>query len=334
MANKANKKEDYLYLSSLLRAREAKMLTREKAERMLDAATYEEAAKMLTDCGYKDFSELSAKDVEQALNDRRAAEFAEMAAIAPNKKLVDVFRMKYDYHNAKTLIKSEAEGIDRFDLMSSSGRITVDELTAAFREDKYLGIPTVLADAMMEAKATLARTGNPQLSDFILDRAYFEELFRDAEELQSKFLNGYAETMIDSANLRSAVRTLRMHKDTDFLRTALIPGGSVAVERLIMASVSGEGLAALFQNTILETAANCGAEAANGGAMTKFELECDNAVTAYLSNARLVGYGEEPVIAYLAGLEGEITTVRMILTGRLAGIAPDVIRERLRDMYA
>ena len=34
MANKANKKEDYLYLSSLLRAREAKMLTREKAERM------------------------------------------------------------------------------------------------------------------------------------------------------------------------------------------------------------------------------------------------------------------------------------------------------------
>lgn len=68
--------------------------------------------------------------------------------------------------------------------------------------------------------------------------------------------------------------------------------------------------------------------------MTQFELACDNAVTAYLTNARLIAFGEEPVIAYLAALEGEITTVRMILTGRLAGIAPNVIRERLRDLYA
>ena len=330
----ANKKEDYLYLSALLRAREAKMLTREKAERMLDAPTYGEAAKMLTDCGYKDFSELSAGEVEQALNDRRAVEFAELARMAPNKKLVDVFRIKYDYHNAKTLIKSEAEGIDRTDLMSPAGRISIAELTTAFREDKYLGIPDVLSDAMLNAKSTLARTGNPQLADFILDRGYFDELFRDAKELDSRFLSGYAQVLIDSANLRSAVRTLRMHKDADFLRTAVIPGGSVAAERFVMASASGEGLAALFSGTVLDKAASYGAEAANGGPMTKFELACDNAVTEYLSNARLSGYGEEPVIAYLAGLEGEITTVRMILTGRLAGLAPDVIRERLRDLYA
>ena len=44
--------------------------------------------------------------------------------------------------------------------------------------------------------------------------------------------------------------------------------------------------------------------------------------------------GEEPVIAYQAAVENEITAVRMILTGRLAGIAPGVIRERLRDLYA
>ena len=37
---------------------------------------------------------------------------------------------------------------------------------------------------------------------------------------------------------------------------------------------------------------------------------------------------------YLAELEGEITTIRMILTGRLAGIEPQVIKERLRDLYA
>ena len=57
-------------------------------------------------------------------------------------------------------------------------------------------------------------------------------------------------------------------------------------------------------------------------------------MNGYLGEAKLVGYGEEPAVAYLAAVENEITAVRMILTGRLAGIAPNVIRERLRDLYA
>ena len=38
--------------------------------------------------------------------------------------------------------------------------------------------------------------------------------------------------------------------------------------------------------------------------------------------------------AYLAAVENEITAVRMILTGRLAGVKSEAIRERLRDLYA
>ena len=68
--------------------------------------------------------------------------------------------------------------------------------------------------------------------------------------------------------------------------------------------------------------------------MTAFELECDNALNRYLASARRVSYGPEAVVEYLAAVESEITAVRMILTGRLAGIAPQVIRERLRDLYA
>ena len=67
---------------------------------------------------------------------------------------------------------------------------------------------------------------------------------------------------------------------------------------------------------------------------TEFELECDNAVNEYLKGAKLVSFGPEAVVAYIAAVEGEITAVRMILTGRLAGIAPQTIRERLRDLYA
>lgn len=334
MSNKKCDRNAYLFLSAHLRAREGKMLTREKAERMLDAASFAEAAKMLADCGYEDMSSMSVKEVEKALADRRAAIFNELANMSPDKELIDVFRIKYDYHNAKTIMKSEAVELERNDLLSDAGRVSSAALLQDFEEDNFKNVPETLGKAIAEAKTTLNRTGNPQLADFILDSAYFAEMKQVAESLGSEFLKGYAEILIDSANLRSAVRTLRMNKDGDFLRTALVPGGSVDVERIVAAASSGETLAQLFAVTKLKDAASVGAEAVAGGRMTAFELACDNAINTYLKQAKLVSFGEAPVIAFIAAVENEITAARMILTGRLAGIAPDTIRERLRDFYA
>lgn len=317
----------------MLRARENKMLTRDKAERMLDAGSFEEAAKLLSDCGYEDMSQMSAKDIEGALARRRDAVFTELAALAPNKMIVDVFRVKYDYHNAKTVIKAEAMGTDPLPLMSGAGREKPEALLAAYNEDRCKDLPGLLGDAMTEAKSVLARSANPQLADFVLDKAYFGELVKLTDALDSRYLKGYVAVMADSTNLRSAVRTLRMGKDVDFLRTALVPGGNVSADRII-AAASGDSLAALFAGTDLAEAAALGSAAVEGGTMTAFELACDNAVMAYVAGAKLAAYGEEPVIAYMAAVESEITTVRMILTGRLAGIEPQTIRERLRDMYA
>lgn len=317
----------------MLRARENKMLTRDKAERILDAGSFEEAAKLLSDCGYEDMSQMSAKDIEGALARRRDAVFTELATLAPNKMIVDVFRVKYDYHNAKTVIKAEAMGTDPLPLMSGAGREKPEALLAAYNEDRCKDLPGLLGDAMTEAKSVLARSANPQLADFVLDKAYFGELVKLTDALDSRYLKGYVAVMADSTNLRSAVRTLRMGKDVDFLRTALVPGGNVSADRII-AAASGDSLAALFAGTDLAEAAALGSAAVEGGAMTAFELACDNAVMAYVAGAKLAAYGEEPVIAYMAAVESEITTVRMILTGRLAGIEPQTIRERLRDMYA
>ena len=317
----------------MLRAREPKLLTRDRAERMLDAGSFDECAKLLTDCGYADMSARSAKEIERYLSSRRDEVFAELEKLAPDKGVVDVFRMKYDYHNAKVLVKAEAVGQDGARLMSRSGRFSPEKLTELYNEESLGRLPAGFAAAVADAKSVLARTANPQLADFILDRAYFAEIRAAAQSAECPFLAGYAEILTDSTNLKSAVRTMRMGKDLEFMDSALIPGGSVSADRVVAAG-DKESITALFANTLLERAAAIGAEAVEGGSMTAFELACDNAVTAYLRRAKLVSFGPEALIAYLAAVESEITAVRMILTGRLAGIDPDVIRERLRDMYA
>ena len=329
----STKKEAYLCLSAMLRAREPRLLNDERAGRMLDAASCEEAAKLLTDCGYPDMSHATASEVEQILAERRNELFGEIARLSPESALVDVFKLKYDYHNAKAIIKSEAVGADAKRLLSDAGRVPGEELLELYNEEHFSRMPPILGKAMAEAKAVLARTANPQLSDFALDRAYFEELRGLAEKLDNDFLRGYAEILTDSANLKSAVRTLRMGKNQDFLAEVLVDGGSVSVQRIIAAG-DRESLAALYAHTPLEKAAQLGAEALSGTGMTAFERACDNAVNDCLRSAKLISYGPEAVIAYLSAVEGEIQAVRMILTGRLAGVKPQTIRERLRDLYA
>ena len=324
-------KEAYLCLSAMLRAREVRMLTADRAVRMLEASGFEESAKLLADCGYEDMSGLSASEIDAALSAHRAAIFSEIEGLVPDKALVSMFRLKYDYHNAKAVLKGEAMGQEPLRLMSDSGRVAPEKLKSAYDEERTSELPPVLGAAMLEAGSTLARTANPQLADFELDRACFEEMLAMADALSNPFISGYVRLLIDVANLKSAVRTARMHKSPDFLASVLIKGGA-DIDRI--AAADGDALAALFAHGPLEKAAAAGAEAIGGGSMTVFERLCDNAVNEYLRGVKLVSYGPEVVTAYLAAVEGEITAVRMILTGILSGVPAATIKERLRDLYA
>ena len=97
------KDTDYLAISARIRAMENRMLTREKLERLVDARDTAEARKLLTECGYSDGGSL-----EEALAKARAEVFRDMASAVPDPRLTEVFQLKYDCHNAKTILKAEA----------------------------------------------------------------------------------------------------------------------------------------------------------------------------------------------------------------------------------
>lgn len=325
---------DYLFMSSMLKAREANMLTRDRLERVLATGDAAEAAKMLAEAGWPNMAGLNAPGIDDALSERWAALVDELEKMVPEKAVTEVFRLKYDYHNAKAVVKGEGARVDASGILSAAGRVSPEALTEAFHGDDYRSIPEALGKAVAEAKGVLARTENPQLADFVLDKAYYAEMGVLAAGVQDGFLGDYVRTLIDSANLRTCVRCARMGKNQDFLKSALIDGGNFAVDRMLQAASSADGIAQYFGTSGFQKAAELGAEAVKGGAMTAFERECDNAVTQFICKAKMSGFGSPVVAAYLAAEETNTTAVRMVLTGLLAGIQTDRLKERLRETYA
>jgi len=327
------KDTEYLYASTRIRALERQLLNRERMDRMIEAKSDEEAFKVLQECGYGDLSARGA-DLEQALAAERRRVFQLLSSISPDKRLIEVFKIKYDYHNLKALIKAAAQNEGAEPLLVDTGRIPAKALADMYLQTSYGGMPPVMARVCAEATELLSRTGNPQLSDFILDNACLSEMIEEAEATGSAFLIGYVKMFIDAANIRSFVRVGRIRKSYDFLRLVLIPGGQIGTGRLFDLSLSGGPIEEVYAAGPFASAAVLAAAALRGETgLTAFEKAVEDAVIAYLKKARQTAFGEAPLAAYLAAKEQEITAVRTIMAGRRASLAPEDIREKLREAY-
>ena len=324
---------DYLTISARVRAMENRLVTRERMERMVEARSDDEAVKVLTECGYEELPALTNRGLDELLSAARAALYRELGGAVPDKRLVELFQMKYDYHNAKVLIKAQAMGLDEARLLSQGGRYDPQRLREDFLRDDLRDWGEVFRQAVLRAREVLSATGDPQQADLVLDRACFQEMESLARACGSAFLQGYVRLSVDAANLRAAVRAARMGKGSEFLNQILLPGGNVSERAL--AGARPEELAERFRSGPLAQAAALGAARTqpDSGPLTEFERLCDNAVTGYLASASRVPFGEETVIGYLYAREAEITAVRIIMAGRMAGLDGETIRSRLRATY-
>ena len=325
--SKKIKDNRFICLSAILRAKEARMLTTAKLDRMLAEPSFSDACRIATESGYEDMSEMDVAGINAALAAFRARELAEIADLAPDVAVLDLFRMKYGYHNAKVIVKSMGDPEKDADLLSDAARFTPEEILEVYQSENGNGqLPEAYAAAIREAKSALARTGNPQISDYILDKAYFAEQLREAKKSGKPFITDYVRLQIDKSNLRSALRTFGMERREELLEYALIEGGTIQIEEIRGAMESREDLLRLYGPTIF-------GKAAAAAGMTQFEKEADNAVRDYVLQSNFVSFGQEVLIEYLSALENEITSLRIILTGKRMGIPEAKLRERLRESY-
>lgn len=148
---KTIKDTDYLVISARVKALETGLLTAERMEQILDAKSGEDAGKLLQEWGYPQLDPRRPEAMDAALSAVREATLADLAEGTPDARYIDLFKVKYDYHNVKALLKAEAVGTAPDRMLMDMGRVSTAELAEAVRSRELDGLPETLAAAVVEA---------------------------------------------------------------------------------------------------------------------------------------------------------------------------------------
>lgn len=335
MENNQNDK-DYVFASTRVRSVERNMLTKERAENLIDSKTPEDALKILYDLGYGDGSEdIIAEHFEELLSEETKKVYAFIRGIAPSEVELYAFLYPFDYHNIKVLMKAEFLESDPEPFLIDVGTISVNQLAIMVRERNFVGLTDNMKNALLEVVDVFSRTNDPQTIDLILDRACYQEMMKAAKDSGSSYIEGYVSLVIDTINLKTFVRLREMKKNWDFFSQVFLQGGKIQ-EKLFISSYDEpyeQFSEKLIPYGLSKALAEGGTMLRETGKFTALEKLCDDSIMDYARSAKYVSFGIEPLAAYLIAKEGEIRTVRIIMTGLLQGLSRGMMAERLRETY-
>ena len=334
------KQEDYAYATARIRARETKLLSRNRLERLFEIKDYSDAVKILVEAGYGNEQADNRKNWAEVLESTLSSELIKtydlIGEMIPDQIVLDLFKKRYDYLNAKLILKAEALKIDVSKSLSGLGTIEPIKLMKLIRERNLKDLPETFRKAILACLDEFSVSGDPQIIDFIMDKASYKEMSEIARESGDQFLIKLVDKLIDTANLRILIRSKLLSKPDDFMKKAWIDGG-IFSERLYeeMENQKLDKLIEVLKKLGEDKLASALAEAIGSpDGISEVERILDDYITAFLMQGRFVTMGIEPVIAYLFFKETEVKNARLIITGVMNKIPRETIKERLRLGYA
>ena len=213
------------------------------------------------------------------------------------------------------------------------GAIPLDVVLDAVRTGDYEALGA-FGEATALAAKTYEKTKDPQQIDLILDKACYAQMLRLADASGIAFVKTLVRVKIDLVNLMIVVRILRMNRGDVgrlFLKDALLPGGDLSVSDLSTLADAEEEV--LMERLFYTQYADFAKAAKENATLAHMERAADDAFMRRVKEAKMIGSGPEVLVGYLLGYETEIKNLRILLSGKDAGLSTDVIRERMRENY-
>jgi len=323
----------YAYAVGRVRALETKLFTKADFSRLLDAADFRQALRLLAELGYPVSEE--TREYEPVLMAEQKAALILLDQLSEDEGLTELFRRRYDYHNLKVLLKGKHSGQELEQAVLDLGLVSVEVLAEAVMGGEVGELPETLARAMAAAEAVFAERRAPQDLDVAVDQEQYAFMAQALGRRDNPFLQTWLAWEVDLQNIRTFLRLRWLEENLKLLERDMLPGGSL--DAGFFREIREEPLDTLAQ-TFLKTP--YGKAIAEGISQLKaqksfahLERSCDDLLIQFFKRSRETSFGVEPVVAYLLLKEFEIKAVRAVLVGKLNDLPKERIKERLPSEY-
>ena len=327
---------DYLFGSANIRTQESAIIGCERIERLLNTKTTDEAWTLLADWGIAIVRNSDGKPMrEETLLGILKGTYERLIELAPDSDALRLWLYPYDCNNLKAAQKAFVRGIDPTSMLFDFGTLPASAIVNMVEVGNYDGLPQNMQESAQAAMDEYAKTKNPQVIDLILDKACWRDMLAAAKTSGEAFVIRLVKTRIDLLNTMIALRILRMKSGEvgkALFAEAFLEGGNLGFERMADCMEKGEDslLEYLRYSDYSVFAENF---AKSDASLSAAEKLADNYWMSLILGNRFIPDGLEVMIAFLAAHEYEVKNLRILLSGKEAGIATETIRERMRDSY-
>lgn len=317
------------------RVLETKLITLHKFERLVEAKDSEAQMRVLAETDYRSYFEdfRTPEGIEEALHTYLASVYKFLEEVTPDPELTTFFRVRYDFHNLKVLLKAKyAEKTGDY-IWSGLGTLNIEKVKELIDQEKIENLPSDYKPYVKKAISVFEQTKDSQQIDVILDQGLYERLFDLASAQKNSFLKKLVQILIDLANLKVWLRARNLERGKDFIANALLEHSSVSKPELIL--LYQEPLEKLLERYRSTSYRNLLQEVIKGKEidLSQFDKLADDFIITYAKEAKYIVAGLEPLVAYILAKENEVKLVRMILIGKLSGVSEDKLRLRVRELY-
>ncbi|MEG0773341.1 V-type ATP synthase subunit C [Clostridium sp.] len=329
---------DFTHAVARLRVIEKRLLDKVKIERLLECETPEEVLKVLQETQYGEKIS-NVKDIhiyENMLRQELKDLYETMYKLTPEKSVIDIMSLKYDYHNIKVLEKGKSGDKDLSNLLIPIGTIPEDTLKTIILSGEFKALNPLMREAVTKVESIFSMDRDPQNIDIILDKYMYKDMLQRALATEIEFIIEYVKISIDITNIKTMLRVKKQNKDARFLEDILIEGGTINNNTFIY------GLNESLESFINSVSKSSYTKALTSiledynrtGNFSPIEVIFDNYIIDKAKSAKRVNFGPEPLIAFIIAKENEIKIVRIILVGKINKVPTEIIKGRLREIYA
>ncbi|WP_314064976.1 V-type ATPase subunit [uncultured Vagococcus sp.] len=329
---------DLLYnqINPIVRIEESRLLGSALFSKMLASQSFIEVKALLQGTPYAEFIEASDFDTkfDYYLRKEQARLLKKMYNLGPEKEVIEIYSLRYTYHNVKLLTKAaySNQPLDQYFL--DDGVYSLATIKSAIKNRRSSSVKGLLMESIVEVHDYLDNYDNLRAIDLIYDRYYLKQQRAVADQLNYPDLTKEVIAFIDLTNISMVARGIRQGRNENFLLAGLSSSGSFSKRHL--ATFASKPLADFIDFLMASDYKGVVAPLIDSETqeinLQLLARERDNFLTKLYSTAHTQAFGPLPLLALLNAKDIEIRNIQLLLVGKKNHFSEEVIGERMREL--